>query len=123
MGKPRCPTGFPRCLGVFGEKSSILRFRVCRIRDETFTQQSRSVGGQCFFPTLFSSRRFFWGGMWEESGVVMGKVEFIIERVLIEMQRIQSVMIIDDYCIRISIIILSSAKQHAGIFRYFGSFI
>ena len=73
-GKLRCPAIFPRCLGVFGEKSSILRFRVCRIRDETFTQQSRSVGGQCF-TTFFSSRRFF-GGMLEESGVVMGKVVF-----------------------------------------------
>ena len=41
-----------------------LRFRICRIRDETFTQQSRRVGSQralLFFPTIFEP-------------VVMGKV-------------------------------------------------
>lgn len=64
--------------GVWGGNPQFLRFRVCRIRDETFTQQSRSVGGQCF--TTFFPPDFFLG-MLEESRVVMGKVEFVIERV------------------------------------------
>lgn len=45
--------------GVWGGNPQFLRFRVCRIRDETFTQQSRSVGGQCF--TTFFPPDFFFG--------------------------------------------------------------
>jgi len=45
--------------GVWGGNPQFLRFRVCRIRDETFTQQSRSVGGQCF--TTFFPPDFFLG--------------------------------------------------------------
>lgn len=60
----------------------------------------------------FFLQTFFWG-MLEESGSD-GKGGTYRKGPQIEMQRIQSVMIT---------VYLSTAKQHAGIFRYFGSFI
>lgn len=63
--------------GVWGGNPQFLRFRVRRIRDETFTQQSRSVGGQCF--ATFFPPDVFVGGCWRRA-VVTGKVEHI-ERV------------------------------------------